>query len=102
MDHGIEHGYEVYPDDHLPGPGLDKTLSFFSENLAGVAPTIRLSGEFRVEKTASLKSESDMNGTIYIVPKSTSPDIDSIYKYQLDTFDVMVEKPFKIVTSGQS
>ncbi len=99
LDHGIEHGYEVYHGDHTPGPGLKKTLGFFSENLAGVVPTIRLSGEFKLEKTSTLKAESDKDGKIYIVPMSTSPDIDSIFKYQVASFDDMAHEEIEIQLS---
>ena len=87
LDHGIEHGYEIYPGDHNAGPVLDDLLIFFSENLVGVVPSVRLLSDYYLENTDILVSETDMDGKLYIVPFSAGNAADSIYKYQVAITD---------------
>jgi S-formylglutathione hydrolase FrmB len=96
---GIEHGYEVFQGDHTPGPVIDKTLNFFAEHLAVVVPTIQLSGEFRLDKTSTLKAESDMDGKISIVPLSAGYHFDSILKYQIASLNVLAHEEAEIQLS---
>jgi S-formylglutathione hydrolase len=94
LDHGIKHGYEVYT-----GNVLDHLFGFFSENLAGIVPTVSLSGAYYLENRDSLVVNSDFDGKIYIVPSSTNRAIDSIYRYQVATADVFANTPVEIKLS---
>jgi S-formylglutathione hydrolase len=94
LDHGIKHGYEVYTVNVL-----DHLFGFFSENLAGIVPTVCLSGAYYHDNTDSLVVSSDFNGRIYVVPSSTNRAIDSIFKYQVATADVFANTPVEIKLS---
>ena len=87
LDNGIKHGYEVYSGDVL-----NRLFSFFSENLAGIVPTVSSSSDYYLENTDILVAETDMDGELCIVPLSTNPAIDSIYKYQVARDDALANE----------
>ncbi len=99
MAHGIEHGYEVFEGDHTPGPIINKALSFFSEHLKGVVPTVRSLNDYYLEKTDILSAVTDMDGELYIVPFSTGNGLDSIYKYQFAVADALANEEIEFELS---
>ncbi len=91
-DNGIEHGYKVYNIGHEVQPLLNDLLVFFSEHLTGVVPTVSLTSDYYLENTDSLLAEANTDGILYVVPFSSSTQIDSIYKYQLATVDALANE----------
>ncbi|KPL08721.1 MAG: hypothetical protein AMS26_24090, partial [Bacteroides sp. SM23_62] len=100
LDNGIEHGYEIYSTGHSPGLFFDDLFGFLSEHLIGVVPTVHLSNDYYLENTDNLMAEIDMDGKIYIVPVSTNPAIDSIYKYQVASVDALANEAYEFQLSG--
>jgi S-formylglutathione hydrolase FrmB len=100
LDLGIEHGYEIYPGGHDARPVLNDLLSFFSEHLTGIVPTVRTSSDYFLESTDTLVLESDMDGAFYIVPAMSSYTLDSILKHQVLTADVMADMKYEYSLSG--
>jgi len=85
LDHGIDHGFQIFSGEHNPQPALKNLLSFFSEHLTGVVPTVRVLSEYYLETTDSLIAESNLDGKLYVVPHTTDPAMDSVFKYQVAT-----------------
>jgi len=100
IDHGIEHGNEIYTGGHDPTPVLDDLLIFFSENLHGVVPTIRSSSDYFLENSDTLMAESDKDGKLYIVPLTAGIGLDSIYTYQVETADALANEESEFQLSG--
>jgi S-formylglutathione hydrolase FrmB len=96
MDHGINHGYQIYSGAHDPKPVLDNLLKFFSEHLIGVVPALHMSSDYYLKRTDTLIVETNMDGSIYVVPLSTNTSIDSILKYQVTTTEAIAEQEVEI------
>jgi S-formylglutathione hydrolase len=96
IDNGIEHGYITYIGGHDPEPVLEDLLSYFSESLLSVVPTVISLSEYSLMVSDTLVLKSDMSGKLYIVPDTVYPAIDSIIKYQSTTADVIADEEKEI------
>ena len=97
LDHGIDHGYEVFSGGHSSSD-VPK-YRYFSEHLVGVVPTVSLSDDYYLEISDNLRVESSMDGKLYIVPATTNPAIDSIGKYQVATAEVLANEEYEFQLS---
>lgn len=100
IDSGIDHGFQNYSGDHDPRPVLNKLLVFFSENLKGIIPNITLNNDYLLTVGETLLAETDMAGSVYIVPDSISAALDSITKYNIRSVETVADSLYEIELGG--